>query len=161
MKFLIDGMLGKLARWLRLLGYDVDYEKDVSDSQLISWADSRGCVLLTSDIMLHRLAVARGVKSYLVKGGSEAERLSRVAKRFNLNLDVNLQTSRCPTCGSPIKPVSKTSVIGKVPLTTYRAYRQFWVCINPNCEKIYWKGSHWKKIYENLSKAKKLVDASG
>ncbi len=158
-KFLADGMVGRLARWMRLIGCDVTYLSAAQDEQLIQKAAAENRVLLTSDTVLYRLAVARGVEAFLVKGNSEADKLARVTKRFGIRLEVDTSTSRCPTCGSLIESVSKDSVKARVPPTTFEAYEEFWICTNPKCRKIYWQGSHWKKIHELLKEANQLATA--
>lgn len=157
MKFLIDGMLGKLARWLRLLGYNVEYMNNAPDKQLIEAARKENRILLTSDIQLYRLAAARGIDTYLVEGKTEAEKLAKVSRRFEINLDINPRTSRCTTCNSPLKPVSKQEIKSKIPERTLKAYSEFWKCPNPKCSKIYWSGRQWQNIIETLEEARKLL----
>lgn len=153
MKFLIDGMLGKLARWLRLMGYDAKYSIS-SDKALIAEAARENRVLLTSDVALYREATLKGVEAYLIKGKNEAERIAEVAKRFKLRINIDVNSSRCPLCGHPLLKIDKNFVKGKVPQRTFKAYEEFWVCQNKECEKIYWRGSHWKKINEVLLQAR-------
>lgn len=160
MKFLIDGMLGKLARWLRLLGYDVEYLNNTPDKQLIEKASKDDRILLTSDTQLYRLAAARGIDTYLVEGKTEVEKLARVAKRFEIKLDVNPKTSRCTTCNSPLNPVSKQEIKDQIPEKTLNTYTEFWKCINSKCGKIYWAGRQWQNIIETLKEARKLSTSS-
>lgn len=150
-------MVGRLARWLRLIGNDVVYSRDLTDSELIRRAITEARILLTSDVELYRRAVADGADSFLVKGGTEAERLARIAKRFRIDLNIDTATSRCPTCNATIRPIKKEQVKEKVPPSTYEVFNEFWECTNRDCGKIYWQGSHWKKIGEHLSKAERLV----
>lgn len=157
MKFIADGMVGRLARWLRLIGYDVVYSRDLTDNELIRRAVAEARILLTSDVELYRRAVADGADSFLVKGRTEAERLARIAKRFRIDLNIDTTTSRCPTCNATIRPVKKEQVKEKVPPSTYEVFNEFWECTNKDCGKIYWQGSHWKKIGEHLSKAERLA----
>lgn len=157
MKFIADGMVGRLARWLRLIGNDVVYSRDLTDSELIRRAVTEARILLTSDVELYRRAVADGADSFLVKGGTEAERLARIAKRFRIDLNIDTATSRCPTCNATIRPIKKEEVKEKVPPSTYEVFNEFWECTNRDCGKIYWQGSHWKKIGEHLSKAERLA----
>ncbi len=159
MKFLVDGMLGKLARWLRLIGCDVKYLNNLSDSQLIETAQNEGRALLTSDVQLYRLANTRGIEAYLIEGKTEAEKLAKVSARFNIKLDINASTSRCTTCNSILKPISKRQIKGKVPEKTIRAYAEFWKCPNPKCAKIYWSGRQWQNIVKTIDEAKKLLAA--
>jgi hypothetical protein len=154
---MIDGMLGKLARWLRLIGNDAEYSTNLPDKELIRRASNGNMVLLTSDVNLYRMASSRGVVTYLVKGENEPERLARTVKRFNLQLEFNPSSSRCPKCGATITEVPKETVKNEVPPSTYETYERFWMCTNPNCGKVYWRGSHWKNIMEVLANTNKLI----
>jgi len=156
MKFLIDGMLGKLARWLRIIGFDTKYLNNTSDEKLIQIAFLENRILLTSDIGLYRMAIAKGIEAFLIKGRTNFEKLAYLAKRFNIELKVDEMNSRCPVCGSRMELVEKNKVKDKVPENTYKLYEKFWVCLNKDCGKIYWHGSHWKKINEVLNKANEL-----
>ena len=73
MKFLADAMLGKLSRWLRMLGQDVEYNVELGDDQLLVQAKAEGRVLLTKDFELYQRALSRGLKRFYLQGTSEAE----------------------------------------------------------------------------------------
>ncbi len=158
MAFLLDGMLGKLARWLRMLGYEAVYLNDKSDQDLLFIAKRDSLTLLTSDEELYRTAVFRGIETFLVQGRTETERLARLAERFGLTLEIDAAISKCPMCGFPIEEASKDSVEHSVPPTTFKVYTTFWVCTNPLCAKVYWQGSHWKKIEQTLESARRILD---
>jgi len=156
LKFIVDGMLGKLARWLRMLGHNVKYSSALSDEQLLKIAKNEHRTLLTRDLELYQQAVARGVQALYVEGEDEAEKLAKLAKRYGFPLEINLENSRCPKCNARIKPISKEFVKGKVPETTYKYYNEFWEC--QKCGQIYWQGAHWKRINETLTKARSLIE---
>jgi uncharacterized protein len=156
MRFVIDGMLGKLTRWLRIMGHDALYLNDAKDRDLVANAIRENRILLTSDVALYRLATARGADAYLVKGRTEAERLASLASRFKLDLSVNTADSRCPVCGSSLKEVSKKEVREKIPAATFNAFNEFWTCSNSECAKVYWQGSHWENIHAVLVKAQEI-----
>jgi hypothetical protein len=158
MRFLLDGMLGKLTRWLRMLGYEASYENDRTDDDLLSIAKEGSFILLTSDEELYRTATFRGVQSFLIRGRNEPERLAELAERYKLRLEIDTRESRCPDCGSLIKETPKRNVEDSIPPATFKVYNAFWVCTNPNCAKVYWQGSHWKKIEQTLRAAKKILD---
>ncbi|MBS7643025.1 Mut7-C RNAse domain-containing protein [Candidatus Bathyarchaeota archaeon] len=157
MYFLADGMLGRFARWLRLLGHDVEYFKQASDAELLEAALKEHRILLTCDLALYRLAIARGADAFHVEGKTEAEKLANIAKRFQITLEVNTKVSRCPICNSSITPTSKDAIRGKIPKSTLRRYKEFWVC--KGCGRYYWRGSHWKKIDEVLTKANMILQS--
>ena len=156
MRFVLDGMLGKLTRWLRMMGHDATYLNDTKDQELVAVALGENRVLLTSDVALYRFATARGANAYLVKEPIEAERLAGLASRFKLNLSVDAQDSRCPVCGAPLTKALKSEVREKIPAATFNAFDEFWNCSNPECGKVYWQGSHWENINAVLEKAKEI-----
>ena len=146
-----DGMLGKLTRWLRILGYDVAYSTTLSDRELVETAKAEGRVLLTCDLQLFQQASMHGTESFLIEGTTESEKLALLANRFDLKLEADAHISRCPMCNTRINVKPKDQVTGLVPEKTFSRYDEFWEC--PNCKKLYWQGSHWKKIYQTLQDA--------
>jgi uncharacterized protein with PIN domain len=158
MHFLLDGMLGKLSRWLRMMGYETTYLNNYGDRDLLSIAKRDSLILLTSDQELFRTAAGRGIETFLVEGRTEAERLAALAERYKLDLLIDTRISRCPVCGALLKETPNSEVKGLVPPATFKVYQTFWVCSNPECHKVYWQGSHWKKIEQTLQAARKILD---
>ena len=156
MRFLVDGMLGGLARWLRILGQEVRYDSSAMDNDLLQIAKDGKMVLLTRDRELYQRAIAREIMSALVLGETEEERLAQIATTFGVSLDVTMANTKCPECGSDMKETSKNDVADKIPRESLKLYDQFWQCTNRNCGKVYWVGSHWKHIRQTLEEAKKL-----
>jgi hypothetical protein len=150
-------MLGKLTRWLRMLGQDVEYMGSMADKALIQKAKKTSRVLLTRDLQLFQRAIARGAEAFLIESTNEAESLARLAKRFKFKLEIDLKTSRCPKCNTQIRSVRKDSIIDRIPETTSTYYNEFWEC--PNCKQIYWQGAHWKRIEKTLKEARKALKA--
>lgn len=155
LSFLADGMLGKLTRWLRMLGQDVEYTDSMADKELIQKAKKTNRILLTRDLQLFQRAIARGAEAFLIEGTNEAENLASLAKRFRFKLEIDLKISRCPKCNTQIRSVRKDSVIDRIPETTSTYYSEFWEC--PNCEQIYWRGAHWKRIEKTLREARRAL----
>lgn len=158
MEFILDGMLGRLTRWLRMIGCEASYYKGNSDSDLLRQAKENSLVLLTSDLQLYRTAIARHVECFLVEG-TETEQLASIAHRFNLELSIDTEKSRCPTCGSRIRPVKKEEIASRIPPATFKLYQSFWICTKTSCAKIYWQGSHWKRIEERLEDARLILES--
>jgi uncharacterized protein with PIN domain len=155
MKFITDGMLGKLTRWLRMLGHNVKYFDRLTDKQIIIVAKKERRVLLTRDLELHQQAMARSVKSLYLNGKNE-EKLAKLAKKLKIKLKIDMKTSRCPKCNTRIRPIPKDTVLQKVEHNTFLNYNEYWIC--PKCKQIYWQGAHWEKIAATLEKAReKLV----
>jgi len=155
LRFLADGMLGKLTRWLRMLGHDVDYTGSTDDKELIKKAKEENRILLTRDVELYRQGVAKGAEAFLVENPNQTANLANLAKRFNFKLEVRMEASRCPKCNNKIKAVSKTNIADKIPSSTSSNYDEFWQC--QGCGQVYWRGAHWKRIDETLEEAKQAV----
>jgi len=158
LRFVADGMLGKLTRWLRMLGHDVEYFNSLADDELIAVAKSEQRVLLTRDLKLYQRAAAEGVKVFLVEGKTEHENLAELARKYDFKLEIDVSISRCPKCNSEIRPIRKEEVIARIPESTAKFYDEYWEC--QNCRKIYWQGSHWKRINKTLSQAKDILKKS-
>jgi uncharacterized protein with PIN domain len=152
LRFLADGMLGKLVRWLRILGHDVTYFRSAEDKNLIKLANSESRVLLTRDQELVQQAINKDVKTFLVKGTDNVESLVDLANWFGFNLEIELSISRCPKCNMSLRLVTKESVLRQIPELTALYYNEFWKCIG--CGQIYWQGAHWKIIIKTLEEAK-------
>jgi uncharacterized protein with PIN domain len=148
-------MLGKLARWLRLLGHDVKYSNCMDDSDLIKIAKKEKRILLTRDFQLYQQATGKGLDTFYVEGQTEAERLVALSKRFSIRLEVDMKTSRCPKCNTTVKPILREMLADKVEKNTLAHYDQFWIC--PKCKQVYWQGAHWVKIGKILEKAREML----
>jgi len=162
MKFIADGMLGKLARWLRLAGHDVTYIGDLKipaeeqDDVLLSRAHQEKRVLLTCDIDLHRRARRAGVKSAFIQSSNVVEQLVEVSRRSGHKIQIQPENSRCPMCNGLLEKAGKTDIQGEVPATVLENQREFWRC--SSCGKIYWKGSHWRTIVEMAERYNRMVE---
>jgi len=157
MRFVVDGMLGGLARWLRILGYEVRYDASAKDNDLLTIAGEEGMVLLTRDEELHERAVAKKIVSALVVGETDEERLAQMASSFGVHLETNMGETKCPVCGASLMEKPKSDLADEAPEKSLKLYNQFWKCSNQNCGKVYWVGSHWKHIRQTLEGAAKLV----
>jgi hypothetical protein len=155
LKFLTDGMLGKLTRWLRMLGHDVEYTGSTDDRELIKKAKEENRILLTRDVELYRQGVAKGAEAFLIDNPNQTANLATLAKRFDFKLEVSMESSRCPKCNSRIKAVSKANIADKIPSSTSSNYDEFWQC--QGCGQVYWRGAHWKRIEKTLTEAKKAT----
>ncbi len=144
--FLLDGMLGKLARWLRIAGFDSLYYRDKDDNELIQEALRSNRVLLTRDRELVKRATKRYAHILLIEPEDTISQLSQIKEVFDLTLEPSL--SRCPVCNGGLVEESKENVSYRVPETSLNAFNEFWTCTE--CQKVYWKGTHWNKIQETL-----------
>jgi uncharacterized protein with PIN domain len=146
-------MLGSLSRWLRICGYDTFYLRNASDENLIQEAKKAKRVLLTRDKYLYRKSLKEGLIALYVEGESDLERLSCVAKRFNMALDPKM--SKCPNCGDILEVAEKEEITDKIPQGSLETYDEFWMCMS--CRKVFWRGSHWKNIVKTIEEATKLA----
>lgn len=135
--FLLDAMLGSLARWLRIMGYDSVYLKDERDDTLLAVLGER--YLLTRD---RQLAERAGVRGFYVESDDLDRQMSAVTGRFGLRFD--LERTRCTACNGILEKVPKDLVRNEVPEGTWREHQEFWRC--GGCGKVYWQGAHWKNI---------------
>jgi uncharacterized protein with PIN domain len=148
-------MLGKITRWLRMLGYNVKYSNAFDDNTLISTAKIEKSILLTRDMELYQQAVKNEVEALYLEELNEIDKLARLAEKFKIKLDIDMKTSRCPKCNARIKRISKAEVKEKVKKNTFTNYQDFWKCVK--CEQIYWQGAHWTKITNTLEAAKEKL----
>jgi len=153
-KFIADGMLGKLTRWLRMLGQDVRYSNKFEDAELIAIAEKEHRILLTRDLELYQRAIGKSIGAFYVEALTEAEKLAELAKRFDFSLTIDLTRSRCPRCNAKIRLTPKETLANKVERNTFIYYDEFWKC--SDCGSVYWQGSHWDGIRATLEEAKKI-----
>jgi len=154
LRFIVDSMLGSLARWIRMLGYDTVYARDMHDSEILEAARDEGRILVTRDRGLYRRALRRGVQAILVSP-EPAKALAQLAGRYGITLVINPDTSRCPLCNSPLARRGRDEVKGRVPASVYERHMVFWVCTG--CGQVYWKGGHWRGIEKTLMEARRMA----
>src|SRR5262245_31607638 len=138
-RFIADVMVGKLARWLRILGWDVLYDNRFEDDQILRIAEAEDRTILTRDVALHQSA---GSRSLLIEDDDYQDQVRQVIARLNLR-EFSL-FSRCTECNTPLLDTDKESVFLKVPPYVYLTQERFAVC--PTCDRVYWKGSHANEI---------------
>jgi len=136
-RFVLDIHLGRLATYLRMLGFDVLYEISCDDQDLSRISARQNRILLTRDRgLLKRGEVTYG---YFVRGTEPRKQLVEILRRFNLFRAV-APFQRCLRCNSLLQPVSKESISDRLPRRTGQYYNDFRIC--PSCDRIYWAGSH-------------------
>lgn len=140
-RFLADAMLGRLARWLRLLGFDTLYEADLPDAEVVRRALEEERWILTRDRALPAEWRVSGVR--VLASEDLREQLAEVVRSFRLAPLVR-PFSRCGECNAPLAPVSRDAVAGAVPPRVAAREREFRRC--PGCGRIYWRGSHTARM---------------
>lgn len=144
--FVADRMLGRLARMLRLLGYDTLYLPELAPAGLEEIARRDGRIILTRGET--RLRFRRGANVFSVSSEQPAEQLREVVTKFSLDPASGLWT-RCTVCNSSIAPVAKEEVRDLIKPKVYEIYSEFFRCTG--CGHVYWHGSHVERILKNLS----------
>ena len=152
--FIVDSMLGSLARWLRMLGYDTIYAKGWHDSRILEEAIVTGRIIVTRDHGLYRRALRKGLEAVFVSDNI-VEALAKLGAVYGIRLVIDPDKSRCPLCNTPLEKIDKSRVKGRVPPRVYEAYEEFWIC--PRCGQVYWQGGHWRGIIETLEEARRLL----
>ncbi len=139
--FLLDNHLGRLAYYLRMLGFDCLYRNDYQDEELAMLASQQGRVLLTRDVrLLMRNAIQHG---YWVRSKIPRQQLIEVVARFGLAQKVT-PFQRCIRCNAILKVVSKQEVLEQLEPLTKKYFNEFRRC--PDCKQVYWKGSHYERM---------------
>jgi len=144
-RFLADAMLGRLARWLRILGYDTQYVKDVPDNEVIRIARAEGRVILTRDRELCR---RRGVRTVWISSTALGEQLREVVSALGLSTETPFR--RCVVCNAVLDEIGREEARRLVPPYVFRTQRRFGRC--PSCGRVYWRGTHWARMAEQLRK---------
>ncbi|RLG58298.1 hypothetical protein DRN86_05765 [Candidatus Geothermarchaeota archaeon] len=143
LKFICDEQLGRLARWLRILGQDVVYQNQVSDSQIIEQAKKESRMVLTRDHNLAEKLFQEGIKYYLVEENYPAHQLREVVERFQSQLQLRV-FSRCVECNLPLEEIEKAKVKNLVPPFVFQTQEVFRRC--PGCGKIFWSATHRQQV---------------
>lgn len=140
-RFIADHMLGSLARWLRMMGYDTVYDKRLDDPELAKLARTESRFILTRDRELSKEPGA-----FYVEEDDLDSQLKAVATKFGLRFDED--KIRCSVCNGELKDLPKSDAAGSVPEGALQSNDKFWKC--SQCGKVFWKGTHWNGIMERL-----------
>ena len=153
-KFVADGHLGKLARYMRLFGFDVVYKAMADDAALLELSRREKRALLTRDRRLLMHAVVR--HGYCPRSDFPEEQTVEVIRRFDLQA-VLAPFSRCLVCNAALERVKKTDVLDRLEPLTKIYYQDFRRCIL--CGKIYWPGSHFGKLQSRIRRIRNAVES--
>ncbi len=145
-RFVVDAMLGSIARKLRLFGFDTLYYSSIEDSHILSICMSEDRALVTLDEELHHRACKHGIKSILVSThNDDTDAMVSILKALDIkDIEFNAPNSRCPSCNSSLEQIDKESLKGSIHESTFMLYSNFYIC--KGCSKIYWEGSHVKRL---------------
>lgn len=146
-RFIVDFMCGRLAKWLRILGYDAEFVKDISREKILLESLKEQRIVLTRDT---KLSSKKAYKLILIKSDKIREQVRQVIKELNLVIDKNKFFTICSICNKKVVAVSKEKVKDLVPKYVYENISEFYEC--PQCNRIYWQGSHFDFFLDDIEK---------
>lgn len=150
MKFIADVMVGRLARYLRLAGFDVLYDNTFTDQQIVDIARDQSRIVLSRDSLMfeRREFVNKRIDYVFIQDDSLSKQLRQV--RDTLDIEIVPMFSRCVECNHKLVSVDKPKVKGEVPPYVFKTQHSFMFC--PACNRYYWKGTHYSNIIKNMDK---------
>jgi uncharacterized protein with PIN domain len=148
-RFIVDCNVGKLVKWLRLMGYDTVFFNGTNDSHLVATALAEGRVILSRDtqIMKRRVITTGQLKAILIQNDEPELQMRQVISDLSLNPQFRPFTL-CLECNQPLVERDKGEVKELVPPYVYQTQSQFMQC--PACHRIYWRGTHWQAMSKRL-----------
>lgn len=146
-KFIIDKMLGRLAVWLRILGYDTQLHPGPDRHDLVWRSLKENRLIITRDTHLTHRHVVRFI---FIKSDFIREQVKQLLQEYpeEVRIVKEYLFTRCTLCNTRITQIPKTQAEGKVPPYIYNSVKQFSYCAR--CNKIYWPGTHWEKLLKDL-----------
>lgn len=148
-RFVLDVHLGKLARFLRLLGFDAVYSSERDDADLVEDSLVENRILLTRDREL--LKHGRLTHGSFIRATDPVEQMVEVVRRFHLEGAI-APFSRCPNCNGRLEPVDKSEIQDRIEGGTRRTYDEFWQC--RECGQVYWRGAHFEDLEQLVEQAR-------
>lgn len=145
-KFVADDMVGKLAKWLRILGYDTLYFQRIDDRRLLDISIEQNRTLLTRDTALAARKLARNC--ILLTADDYMKQLVHVMKKLDLTINRQKVLTRCLICNTPLDPITKKDVEFSVPEYVFKTEQTFTRC--SECDRIYWGATHAIHVEETL-----------
>ena len=157
-KFIVDANVGRLAKWLRILGYDAVFFSGKDDGEMISAAFAENRVILTRDTHIMKWGVVAGgrVKAFLIDDGDLQVQLRQTIREFRLRVRDGAFT-RCVECNDPLRAMGKDEAVGRVPVYVFLTQEHFCEC--SRCGRVFWKGTHWQAMAEVIDKLMEDVES--
>ena len=145
-RFIVDCNVGRLARWLRALGYDATFHVHIEDAALVREAAAESRVLLTRDrdLLKRRVIQSGAVRAILIRYDDVTAQLRQVFAE--LGLDVEQSLTRCIECNAALEPAQADLVADRVPPFVRLTQTRYSEC--PGCGRVYWAGTHWQHMRE-------------
>lgn len=150
LRFIADNNVGKLARWLRMVGFDTELFNGKDDADMVTIANVERRVILTRDSgVMDRRTIASGqVKAILVNSDQLAEQITQVIKTLEIDKNQLKPLTLCLECNQSLMAIAKVEVKDRVPPYVFKTQEQFVEC--PVCHRIYWKGTHWQAMQQKI-----------
>ena len=149
-KFIVDVNAGRLAKWLRIMGYDTAFVPGIEDGRLVSIAREEGRILLTRDRnVMKRRPIAKGeVRALLLTSDRLHGQLRQVVE--TCKLETRRAFSLCIGCNVPLRRANREDVRERVPPYVFQTQEEIEEC--PSCRKPYWRGTHWRNVRRELAR---------
>lgn len=149
MKFVCDDNLGRLARWLRTLGFDTVFHRNFSDSEVLTNALDEQRIIVTRDTRLAGRALAWEL--VLLSSSDPLEQLCELLKQRSIVIRTSDVFTRCPCCNIRLETIDKQAYAAEIPPYVYRTQSRFTRCTA--CARIFWRGTHVERMIEYLRTA--------
>ncbi len=143
MKFIVTKEMGRLARWLRILGFDTLYFKSDNKGTLVLEALREDRIIITRSKEIHEELKKKTIQ---ITSCNLKEQIKEIITVLNIKLDEKKMFTRCTLCNTALEDIEKEKVQGIAPEYVYKTQEHFMKC--PACNKIYWHGSHWGRVKE-------------
>ncbi|TXT57779.1 MAG: hypothetical protein BAJATHORv1_10486 [Candidatus Thorarchaeota archaeon] len=158
MRFVVDAMLGKVAIWLRLAGYDTLYSGTLDDDDALVISAEEDRILLTADEELHQRAVERDLPTMLVRGSVD-EKVAAVFHKFQISAIIDPSKARCSKCNGKLRRINteqKEEIRDLVHENTYECYDTFWLC--GDCHSVFFQGGYWENIRKYMHRITSMIE---
>jgi uncharacterized protein with PIN domain len=149
-RFLVDHNIGKLARWLRLLGFDAAFFTGADDNDMVKQALAESRIILTRDTAIQRRRVATSGRFIVITFETENadEKMWQLLDKMPL-IEQSQPYTRCIECNAPLRAIEKPTVTTRIPQYTFETQEEFMEC--PVCGRVYWRGTHWHALEKRLA----------
>ncbi len=158
-KFIADGMLGKIAKKLRIFGFDTEYLANTDDNTIIKINFDKKRIILTKDRQLYTRSLSLNIPCFLITLENESENLITIMKEYNIEFIFHITNkyTRCTLCNGALETVTKSSptVLNNVPQKVLEYVDNFYKCVI--CQRIYWNGTHVNEINKLVDRINKNI----